>query len=183
MAQTATNVAAAKPAVGGALSVAATTATLPTDAVTALDTAFTSVGYISEDGITETITRESEDIKAFGGDIVLSSQTEFSNTFQLTLIEVLNVDVLKEVFGASNVTGTLSTGITVNVNSAELTERAWVFDLIVRGAVERLVIPNGKITEVGETSYTDSDVIGYDITITAFPDTSGNTQYKYIKAS
>ena len=100
MAQTATNVAAAKPAVGGALSVAATTATLPTDAVTALDTAFTSVGYISEDGITETNTRESEDIKAFGGEIVLSSQTEFSNTFQLTLIEVLNVDVLKEVFGA-----------------------------------------------------------------------------------
>lgn len=182
MAQTATNVAAAKPAVGGALSVAATTATLPTDATTAL-TGFTGLGYISEDGITESITRESDDIKAFGGDVVLSSQTEFSNTFQLTLIEVLNVDVLKEVFGASSVTGTLANGITVNVNSAELTERAWVFDLIVRGAVERLVIPNGKITEVGETTYSDSDVIGYDITITAYPDVSGNTQYKYIKQS
>ncbi len=182
MAQTATNVAAAKPAVGGALSVAATTATLPTDATTAL-VGFTGLGYISEDGITESITRESEDIKAFGGDVVLSTQTEFSNTFQLTLIEVLNVDVLKEVFGSSNVSGALGTGITVNVNSAELTERAWVFDLIVRGAVERLVIPNGKITEVGETTYSDSDVIGYDITITAFPDTSGNTQYKYIKES
>ena len=144
---------------------------------------FTGLGYISEDGITESITRESEDIKAFGGDVVLSTQTEFSNTFQLTLIEVLNVDVLKEVFGSSNVSGALGTGITVNVNSAELTERAWVFDLIVRGAVERLVIPNGKITEVGETTYSDSDVIGYDITITAFPDSSGNTQYKYIKES
>lgn len=181
MAQTATNVAAAKPAAGGALSVAATNATLPTDAVTALDAAFTGLGYISEDGITESITRESDDIKAFGGDVVLSTQTEFSNTFQLTLIEVLNVDVLKEVFG--NASGTLAAGITVNVNSTELTERAWVFDLIVRGAVERLVIPNGKITEVGETTYSDSDVIGYDITITAYPDSTGNTQYKYIKNS
>ena len=183
MAQTATNVAASKPAVGGALSVAATTATLPTDATTALDGAFVGLGYISEDGITEGINRESEDIKAFGGDVVLSSQTEFSNTFQCTLIESLNINVLKEVFGSSNVTGALGTGITVNVVSDELTERAWVFDLVVRGAVERMVIPCGKITEVGEVSYTDSDLIGYDITITAFPDSSGKYQYKYIKES
>lgn len=181
MAQTATNVTAAKPATGGSLSVAATTATLPTTTSATL-TGFTNLGYISEDGLTNELTRDSEEIKAWGGDTVLSPQTGFTDTFSCTLIETLNVNVLKEVFGASNVSGTLSGGIAVDVNSEELVERAWVFDMIMRGGVaKRVVIPNGRITELGEVSYTDSDAAGYEITITAFPDSSGNTHYEYIK--
>lgn len=181
MAQTTANVTAAKPDKGGALSVAATTATMPTSTSAAL-TGFTKLGYISEDGLTNEITRDSEEIKAWGGDVVLKPQTGFGDTFKCTLIETLNVDVLKEVFGASNVSGTISAGISVNVNSDELPERAFVFDMGMRGGVaKRLVIPNGKITEVGEIAYKDSEASGYEITITAFPDSSNNTHYEYVK--
>ena len=181
MAQTTSNVTAAKPDKGGALSVAATTASLPTSTSAAL-TGFTALGYISEDGMTNEMARDSEEIKAWGGDTVLQPQTGFTDTFKCTLIEALNSNVLKEVFGASNVSGTLSAGIAVNVNSEELVERAWVVDMVMRGGVaKRVVIPKGRITEIGEISYVDTDATGYEITITAFPDGSGNTHYEYIK--
>ena len=181
MAQTTSNVTAAKPDKGGALSVAATTASLPTSTSAAL-TGFTTLGYISEDGMTNEMARDSEEIKAWGGDTVLQPQTGFTDTFKTTLIEALNTNVLKEVFGASNVSGTLSAGVAVNVNSAELVERAWVVDMVMRGGVaKRVVIPKGRITEVGEITYADNDATGYEITITAFPDSTGNTHYEYIK--
>lgn len=173
-------VSAGKPKIGGAFSVAATGTTLPTDASTALDNAFTNLGYISEDGLTEKMTRESEDVKAWGGDIVLSTQTEFGVKYSCTLIETLNVDVLKQVFGASNVTGTFAAGIAVNVKADELPEQSFVFDMVTRNSKKRIVIPKGKITEIGEVTYTDGDVTGYEITITAYPDATSNYVHQYI---
>lgn len=183
MANTVTNVSAGKPKVGGAINVADTSATLPTTANATL-TGFTPLGYVSEDGLTNQNTIESEDIKAWGGDTVLVVQTEKTDTFGLTLIEVLNVDVLKIVFGDTNVSGTLADGITVNVNATELPEKAWVIDMVMRnGALKRIVIPRAKVSEIGEVSYTDNEAVGYELTLTALPDAAGNTHYEYIKAA
>ena len=183
MAQTTSNVSAAKPGTGGAINVGATSATLPTATGSTL-TGFTSLGYISEDGLTNETSIDTEEIKAWGGDTVLSPQTGKTDTFKCTLIEVLNIDVLKEIYGSSNVSGSLSAGIAVSVDSTELTERAWVVDMIMRNNVaKRIVIPKGKITEIGEVAYKDSEAAGYEITITAFPDSNGKTHYEYIKAA
>ena len=41
--------------------------------------------------------------------------------------------------------------------------------------------PNGKVSEVGDITYADEKEVGYETTITASADSSGNTHYEYIK--
>ena len=184
MSKNAENVSVGKPAVAGAVFNAPTGTALPTSTADALAAAFKDLGYVSEDGVVNSNAVTVEQIKAWGGDIVAVPQTEKADTFRLKMIEATNPDVLGVYFGAANVSGTLATGITVNVNSKDLPEQSWVIDTILRaGAAKRIVIPRGKATELGDVEYKDNVVIGYQVTIAALPDAAGNTHYEYLKAA
>lgn len=176
------NVTTAKPKVGGAIYSAPLGTALPTNAISKLDDAFKSLGYISEDGMTNANSPETDNIKAWGGDIVANVQTEKADTFAYTLIEGLNVDVLKEVYGKDNVSGDLDSGITIKANATPMEEHSLVAEMIMNGGVlKRIVIPCGKVSEVGEIVYKDDEASGYETTVTALPDTDENTHYEYIQ--
>lgn len=173
------NVSTAKPKTGGAFYRAPIGTTLPTDATTALDAAFKPLGYISEDGMTNSNTADVSEITAWGGDVVANGQTTKPDTFAATFIEQ-SVELLKAVYGDDNVTGTFDAGVTVKATSAEAKKYAWVVEMVMTEGIKRIVIPEGKITEVGDIVYSDSDVVGYETTISAYPDASGVTHYEYM---
>lgn len=181
---TASNVAAGKPKIGGAIYVAPSGTTLPTDATTALAAAYKELGYVSEDGVTNSNSPNSETVKAWGGDIVMNLLTEKPDNFSFTLIEAKSVDVLKFVYGSDNVTGDLTTGITVKANAAIPEAHVIVIDMIMgEGVLKRVVMPSAYVSEVGDIVYKDDEAIGYETTVLCPPDAEGNTHYEYIKSS
>ena len=176
-------VTASKPKIGGAVWRALAGATLPTTAVAELGNSYANLGYISSDGVKNNTEITSENVKAWGGDVVLSAENGKVDTFQVKFIEATNIDVLKAVYVDSNVDGTsLDGGITVRANSTEHTEDVFVIDTILKGGViRRVVIPRGKITAIGEIQYVDNAPVGYDATITALPYATweGDTHREY----
>lgn len=179
MAQTASNVFNAMPLVTGPALWAPLTTASPTNETTALNVAYKALGYVGEDGITESNGRDTNKIKAFGGDTVKIVQTDHTLTYKLTLLESLNAEVLKAVYGEANVTvtaATASTGekIQVNKNSSTLPHKSWVFDVIDGAAKVRLYIPDGQITSTGDVTLVHTGVVSYDIEIECFADAQGN---------
>lgn len=177
------NVTAGKPKKGGCAFRALLGTKLPKDVSEALDQAFKPLGYFSEEGFVNSNSPSSEKVKAWGGDTVLNAQTEKPDTFKFTMIEALNVEVLRSVYGDKHVKGeSLEAGITVEANCDDQEEFAWVFDMILKGGVaKRIVVPQASVTEVGDVEYVDNKPVGYPTTISATPDTTGTTHYEYIK--
>lgn len=175
MANNVKNVVAGKPLAAGGVWRGPLGTALPTDETTALDGALKAAGYIGEDGLTETQDRSTEKIRAWGGDTVKVVQTEFGLTYQFTFIESVNGDVLKAVYGEANVTTTAATASTgnkhaVKVNSEQLPHETYVFEVKDGDARIRIVVPDGQITEVGDITYADGEVVGYQVTVEAFRD-------------
>lgn len=175
------NVTAGKPLINGAIFRAPLGTALPTSATATLGAAWKNVGYISDAGVVNSNSPSSNNIKAWGGDVVLTTLEEKPDTFQFTMIEAKNVEVLKAVYGDANVSGDLATGIHVSANSNQQPNCSWVIDQVLRdGTKKRTVLPDAGISAVGDITYADSAAVGYQTTLSCLPDGNGNTHHEYI---
>jgi hypothetical protein len=160
-------------AVTGAVYVGPTSATAPSNTSSSLS-GFTDLGYVSADGITETIDKTTSQIRAWqGGALVREVVSEGTYSVTLTFIET-NQDVLELYFGSAITDGELDGDPT---NSGG--RKSFVMDVVDGTIVERTYIPAGEITAVGERTLASGEAIGYNVTITAYADTSNVTFKKW----
>lgn len=175
MANTASNVAVGKPKTTGGVYAGAVAATLPHDPTTALDVSLTALGYLTEDGVTMTKGGNTTPIRAWGGDDVRTIKTTDELTFDFSFLET-SVAVFKEVYGQSSVT-TSAGDNTVTIDSAQLGNRAYVFEILDGATAFRILVPVCSVTSQSAVTFTSGEPIAFGVTLTAYPDASGNKAY------
>jgi hypothetical protein len=168
-------------AVTGQVMIAATSAAAPTG-TGGTTVGFVDLGFVSEDGVTETRERSTEDIKAWqNAATVRTVITDATYTFQATLIET-NPATVTAFYGAT-VTAGASDGNFVVIPSATGGRKSFILDIVDGAELMRYYIPQGEVTEVGDRTYASGEPIGYDVTITAYPDaTLGGSAKVYMTA-
>lgn len=166
---------AAIPPDGGCVFAAPLGTALPTDATVALNGAFVDLGWVSEDGVVNSINRETQKFYGWGGEVVKVTQSKYEETVKLTLLESTPV-VLKEVYGQNAVT-TTGTGLTLKTTVEHsplmLARRSFVIQFIDQQGTGRIVVREGQVTEVADVEYKHDGLTMYELTIDCFRPTDG----------
>lgn len=175
MATTAENV---RVGTTGAIYVGATSATAPTGADSSL-TGFTELGYVSQDGVTETRDRSTNQIRAWqNSDLVREVVTEATATFQCVLLET-TAETLSAYYGATVDPADGSIEIDPSATGGR---QSFVIDLVDGTDAIRTYVPSGEILSVGEQVYQNGEPVGYDVTITAYASAAGYSFKKWYSA-
>lgn len=154
---------------------------LPKTAAEKPDAAFTSSGYVSEDGLKLATDRSTNDVKEWGGAVVRKLLESFDCTIGWSECQ-MSYESLCHAFGSSNVKRTAATQqngeqIIVSINSSLPPARSWTFNMKDGLARIRIVVPNGQVTNVDEIAFVSSDSVKLPITLTTYPDEDGSNIY------
>lgn len=182
----ATDAELARLGVTGALYVAPTGTTAPTD-LGAWGVGWVDLGYISDDGVTESLNEDRQDFTPWQSAVPIRTEVTSSvMTFSATLWEskAATVSLFYRVAEDDmTVTGTTPNEI-VSFNQAgkpARDTRAFGIDVIDGTYHRRIVLPFAEITERGDVSYKSDTLIGYEVTITAYPGTDGISAKRLFK--
>lgn len=148
---------------------------LPVNATNALDPSFTDCGWMGDDGFHLAPKRTVKRHKAFGGDTVKTTQTDYQESLKATFYESSPI-VFQTLWGASNVTvGSLAGHRTQTIihNSAPLVRQVFVVTTIDGVKTRRLVIQEGEMVELADMVYVNHDLLKYTITVDAYKPSNG----------
>ncbi len=153
----------------GCVYIAPSGTALPTDAITALDTAFNCVGYISEDGITNAADTDNTEVKDMGGVTVLKEISSYGETYQFAMLE-LNENSAKLRYGSENVTVNSDGSMRIDHAMPQSESFVVVIEILLTGnKVKRIIIADATVSEFGDITYSSGDTITYDVTLAANP--------------
>lgn len=157
--------------------------TLPTNASTDLETLAPGIykdhGFLGEEGLVVTTTRDTTDHKAFGGDTVATSQDNYDWMVKVILLEDGNLEVLRTTFGDDNVTD-IGGLITVKHNKIKLPRSVFVLDTVSdNGMLKRQVIPVGQVVNIGDITYVHTNLVRYELDVKAYPNAAGDNVIEY----
>ena len=182
------NITIGRPKAGGAVFWAPAGTPLPTSAEDTLDGAFVNLGYVTEDGLTISTAEEGDDIKAWGPEDVMHSQTGYSKTASLALLETSKIAVLQFLYGDANVTANPDGTVAWDDTGDPLPRGVMVVDTLQNNAsttprIKRQVLGDAQfIDRSGDHVYNNSDPLSYPIVMKAFKFTpAGETKQTYIR--
>ena len=146
----------------GACYAGATTAAAPTSTTSTL-TGFTELGYVSADGVSFSIDKSTNQIRAWqNSDLVREVVTEGTVTYAFMLMES-NQAVIEAYFG-----GTMTDGkIQVDPNATG-GKQSFVIDVVDGDKAIRHYVPSGEILSVDAQTVANGEALMYGITITAY---------------
>lgn len=152
----------------GAIRVAPVGTAFPTAGTSAsFGAGWVDLGYISEDGVTETPNADWSEIRAWQGRaIVRRTLTSSDVTFQFQCIESKQ-EVLELYYAGSEMRRTTGQDPFIQIVAPTYDVRAFGIDLWDGLIHERIVIPKGVVSDRGEVTYNGTDPAAYDLTITA----------------
>ena len=154
--------------------------TPPTDSATALPSACKLLGYLSEDGLTNTTDTDTTEIKDANGTTVMKIITSYAESYQFALLEVLRAESAKLRYNSDAVTGT-DKSMTIKHQMPSDEDFVLVFEIAMSGDVkDRLVIGNATRAEFGDRQVHAGDPQVYDITVSANDMGNGVTAIEYI---
>ena len=143
--------------------------------------AFTGNEYVSEDGLTLAPEMSTTEIKDWSGATVRKVLESFDGTLSWTMIST-NEGALGVAFGASHITKqaaatTHGTQLMVELGAFLPEAQSWVFLMKDGNARIVILVPNGQVTEVGEVTFAANAAVGWNVTLSTYPDASGNSIY------
>lgn len=146
-----------------------------------INSAFEGDEYVSEDGLTLSPSMSTTDVKDWSGATVRKLLESYDGTLHWTMIST-NKGALSIAFGKDHVTsvtaGTDHGAQTMAALGAYLPEeQTWIF--LMKDGDARIVIavPDGQITAVGDVVFASNAAIGWDVTLSCYPDENGNSIY------
>lgn len=162
------NVSLGKPCAIGGVYYAPLGTALPTDAKTPLAEAYKCLGFISEDGLTNSTDTDTTEVKEWGGSTVLKEISSYSETYQFAMLEI-KADSMKLRYGAGNVTG--SDGSLHILHGMPKDEHyVVVFEIMLTGnRKQRLILPDASVVEYDDITYSAGGPITYSVTLSANP--------------
>lgn len=176
------NVSLGKPCAIGGVFYAPLGTALPTDAKTPLAETYKCLGFISDDGLTNSTDTDTTQVKEWGGGTVLKEIASYSETFQFAMLEI-KADSMKLRYGSDSVTDTAGS-LRILHGMPKDEHYVVVFEIMLTGnRKKRLVLPDASVTEYDDITYSAGDPITYSVTLSANPSKliGGKTVDEYIE--
>ncbi|WP_433364002.1 hypothetical protein [Streptosporangium sp. CA-115845] len=153
----------------------------PTNPAAAPTGAWLAIGAISDDGLTNGIEEDSESFTPWGQVSPFRTVTTSSvRTFSFTAWET-NRPIVRSLHNRIPVVDLIPDvdGIVEYVETATPTpdRRSWLFDVYDGETWERFYVPEGEITERSDVTYAQGEMVGYEWTISTYPDALGALVY------
>jgi len=169
--------------ISGAMSVGAKGAARPTNLAASINPAtWYDVGWISSDGLKNAVKETQKEFTPWGSATPARTVTTASaETFDVTMWET-NGRTLEVYYRKpfNSLTEGVDGSYDVDTGPVSNEHFAALFDIVDGNNHIRLWCPDVQTTGKGDVIYAPGDIIGYPVTLTAYPDETGIAVYRQI---